>query len=221
MIQLNSISKDDQNREQSYISFINDDARNFHLPHKVAAAICVYDVIGSFPQEDDNLKILKSIERNMIRKGKLILSVMNMDLTYIKCNKRGNVIAKIKEHILKLIRLRSSNIMQNNGEIFDGAKIIIDDSTGCCYRKEQFLSNSALPIEYVIIDRRYSIEGIKKLVLKAGFIVDECYCVRAGYFNEKLDRHDEHAKEILVVAHKAGILRKHLQSKIDIGCCWK
>lgn len=150
------------------------------------------------------------------------MSVMNMDLTLKNCNKRrGHVVLNIREHAQNLLRLKGSNTMQANGEVFNGNNIIIDDATGCCYRKEQFSSDSTLPIEYVIVDRRYSMEGICRLVSHAGFIVDECYCVRAGRFEKKLDRYDDHAKEIIVIAHKASPLSIMFQRKASIERCWK
>ena len=47
------------------------DCRTIVIPDKkyFDVAICVYDVIGSFPDEDDNLKVLKNIYNHLYSGG--------------------------------------------------------------------------------------------------------------------------------------------------------
>ena len=51
-------------------------------------ALCLYDVVGSFPNEEDNLKILKAINKLLVPGGKIILTVMNMTLTRKLCKNK-------------------------------------------------------------------------------------------------------------------------------------
>ena len=200
--------------------FSTTDARKMSFSRKFNSVTCLYDVIGSFPKEEDNLRILEQIYKNMFWNGRLIISVMNMDLTRENCRKYGHVISGINKHIDKLLCLKGSDEMQKTGNVFNGRKILIDDRTGCCYRKEQFFNSDSLPIERVIVDRLYSIEGIKRLLNKVGFIVDISYCARAGHLHEPLDRYDSHAKEIVIVARKKGIIYKKRHRNDDVGRCW-
>ena len=92
--------------------------------------------------------------------------------------------------------------MQRSGDIFAPKYLLIDDTTGIVYRKEQFFDEESLPIEYTIRDRRYTSKGIQSLVRRAGFIVKECYYVQAGHFETPLLSTSDKAKEILVIAQK-------------------
>ena len=62
-------------------------------------------------------------------------------------------------------------------------------------------------------------EGIKKLVEAAGFIVEKCYCAQAGKFEKELKPEDYRAKEILIVARKGSLFRKVFEVR-DIDKCW-
>jgi len=178
------------------------DARKYSTRKKYDRVICMYDVVGSFPDEKDNLRILKKIYKNLKPGGIAVLSVMNMELTRKNCQIKKNVVPDIYGSIDRLLRLNGSNTMQSTGDVFNGEFIIIDDSTGLCYRKEQFFSENYLPLEYLIRDRRYTKQEISRLVQKVGFDVEECYCFRAGFLEDELKSTDPHAKEILVVARK-------------------
>lgn len=202
--------------------FTVEDARKMKTRRKYDSAICLYDVVGSFAKEIDNLQILNEIYHHLHIRGRLAISVMNMDLTMLNCTNNRNVVYGIKSKIKKLIQLRGSNTMQNSGDVFDGSKIIVDATTGICYRKEEFDSHDdALPIEYVVTDRRYTLEGIGRLLKRAGFIVEKSSFVSAKDWNKSLGRYDPHAKEILVIARKGSLLYKLWNRNIDINNCWK
>lgn len=181
-------------------TFICADARTFKAKQKADAAFCLYDVVGSYPDENDNYNILRMAYKNLKPGGTLILSVMNMELT--KKRAKAHIVSGIEQNFDKLLALEGSNLMQRSGDIFAPKYLLIDDTTGIVYRKEQFFDEESLPIEYTIRDRRYTSKGIQSLVRRAGFIVKECYYVQAGHFETPLLSTSDKAKEILVIAQK-------------------
>ena len=209
-------------KENEKLHFICADARTVSLNKKYDVAIALYDVIGSYPDEKDNLKILENAYKHLKRHGILIISVMNMVVTLAEVKKHNNCIVNIKKprNARKFIQLKSSETMQQSGQVFDGRLIMVDMSTGLCYRKEMFFTEDSLPIEYIVVDRRYSLEGINRLVRSVGFVVSDCYCVQAGKFDEQLPPDDPKAKEILIVAKKGTIINKISRPR-DITDCWK
>ena len=208
-------------QESDRLHFECADARNVRLGKLFDTVLALYDVVGSFTEESDNLKILDTAYRHLKNKGMLIMSVMNMHLTWNECKKHNNLVHGVRKNInaIKLISLKGSRSMQKTGQVFDGRNIIIDTTTGICFRKEQFFCENNLPIEYVVVDRRYTMEGIKKLVEAAGFIVEKCYCAQAGKFEKELKPEDYRAKEILIVARKGSLFRKVFEVR-DIDKCW-
>lgn len=203
------------------LKFSLGDARTYKESSPFDVVLSLYDVIGSFPNEKDNAKIVKNAYRNLKKDGIFILSVMNMQLTRNRCEKENNVINSIDENIDKLLKLKSSNTMQNTGDIFDGKMILIDDSTGICYRKEQFFSENYLPEEYIVRDRRYSRRGIISLLHREGFSVEEVYCFNAKDINKRLSPDEKLAKEIFVIAKKKNIIYKLFERIFDKNQSWK
>lgn len=193
--------------------FLYSDARKYKAKQKYDAVICLYDVVGSFPKEKDNYRILKAAYRSLKMGGILIMSVMNMGLTYKRCKKAGNIVESMNDGIEKLLMLDATNTMQKTGDVFNGTSILIDKTTGICYRKEQFFTEDELPKVYIVRDRRYGFRGISKLVEKAGFVVEEKYFFSAKDINTLINADSKHAKEILLVAKKGNGLRRLLLSK--------
>ena len=199
---------------------IDGDARNIRLKYRFDTAIALYDVIGSSPIETENQKILLNAYRHLKRHGKLVISVMNMSITRKNCSKYSHIVNGIRNNIKKLLRMKSSNTMQKNGDVFNGSYILLDEETGICYRKEQFFSENELPIQYIVVDRRYTIDGIRRLVASAGFVIEKCYCVKSGRFDQQLRKDDPNAKEIIVIARKANKLYQLLH-RYDHQGCWR
>ncbi len=181
-------------------SFLCDDVRGYHDDTEYDKVICLYDVIGSFPEETDNLKIVETAYRQLKRNGIFILSVMNMELTdtLVLDTNKGNL--QNNPDIIR--KLPPSRIMQSSGDIFNPKFLAIDTSTGLVYRKEQFSDDDGLSAEYVIRDKRYSMDEITGMLKMHGFEIVEARYVRAGHFDEPLGSTDTHAKEICVVARK-------------------
>lgn len=215
-----NIQKANTNNDSSAKFFVAD-ARDYKDKRKFDACLALYDVIGSFPDEKDNIKIVKNIYKNLKPEGTLVLSVMNMDLTYTRCAKAKNIIRDVDSNIDKLLSLDSSNTMQNTGDIFDGKKILIDEGTGICYRKEQFISNDCLPFEYIVRDRRYKRRGIINMLHREGFSVDNAYCFNARDISKQLSEDDKRAKEIFIVAKKKNYIYKLFQKIFCNKVFWK
>ena len=63
------------------INFYKSDIRKFKSIKKYDLALCLYDVIGSFPKENDNIAIIKKAYTLLKKGGYFVLSVMNFELT--------------------------------------------------------------------------------------------------------------------------------------------
>ena len=180
--------------------FLCEDIRNYDEGKMFDNIVCLYDVVGSFPDAKDNIEIIRTAYKHLKKNGIFILSVMNMELTkHIIPDARK---ADLKEHPEILLKLPPSQIMQQTGDIFNPEYLAIDTKTNLVYRKEQFNNDSSLSAEYVIRDKRYTMEEIENILRAEKFeVVDKRY-VCAGKFEQKLDALDPHAKEICIVARK-------------------
>lgn len=179
-------------------SFIVGDCRYYRTFNKYDYALCLYDVVGSFAKEVDNLLIIENLYRSLKRGGVAFISVMNMELTE---NIARNV-TDIYKNPKKLFKLKASNIMQTTGDIFDPDYFIIDTHTNTVFRKEKFINDGELAAEYIVRDRRYYLEDIVSEVKKIGFKVLEKKYVQAGNWDVELKNTDMKAKEILLVLRK-------------------
>jgi len=186
--------------DMKFINFAVADSRTNSLNDKADLILCLYDVIGSYHNDSDNINILKNIYNNLSANGTAVISVMNMELTKkIAKYKIGDIEKNPKE----LFNLKASNIMQRSGNIFDPEHYLIDEKTKLVYRKEEFSGDGKLSAEYVIRDRRYEMCEIKKMATECGFIVTESRYVQAGKFDIALKKGtDTKAKEILLVLKK-------------------
>lgn len=201
------------------VEFVCSDILNYHPDEKFDTALCLFDVIGSFPDDHDNLKILSAAKKLLTPKGKLIISVMNMDLTMKRCPKE-NRISKIRDNVELLLELPPSTAMQNTGDVFDGNKMIIDLESGIVYRKEQFIPEDELPLEIIVRDRRYTPDGIRRLLNKAGFVVEKTFCFQAGRMDRPLNSRDSRAKEILAVARKGNLIQRLMAKLQKMPITW-
>lgn len=180
--------------------FICTDVRSYNDEKLYDNVICLFDVIGSFPDEEENKKIIKTAMRHLKVGGTFIVSVMNMELTETIVPEERKV--SMRSHPEVLMNLPPSNTMQSSGKIFNPDLLAIDMDTRVVFRKEQFENDDNLSAEYVIRDKRYTMLEIKTLIELQGFEVLSAQYVRAGHFGEPLDALDMHAKEICVVAKK-------------------
>ena len=182
------------------VEFEVSDLRDYRPDRTFDIVLCLYDVIGSFPDDSDNEAIVETLASCCEVGGYLVVSVMNMELTRHLAHPSN--ICDVESDPKVLFDLPPGDVMHKSGDIFDPDLYLIDTKTGLVYRKEQFGEDSSLPAEYVIRDRRYTATEITGLVARHGFdIVDHRY-VRAGRWDEPLEPTDPKAKEILVIARK-------------------
>lgn len=182
------------------VSFEVVDLRNHHPSEPFDVVLCLYDVIGSFPDDVDNDAILDSLTSCCKTGGHLIISVMNMELT--RHIALPSHIGDVQSNPRMLFDLPPGDVMHKSGDIFDPKLFLIDSKTGLVYRKEQFGDDSSLPVEYVIRDRRYTAKEMTDMVKNRGFDVIDCRYVRAGRWDEPLEATDLKAKGILLIARK-------------------
>ena len=183
---------------ESSQSYMVGDFRNIELAGKYDAVICLYDVIGSFIDDSENLKILRNIRNYVNTGGKVLLSVMNYELTAF--NAKHKFI--FEDNPNQILDIASSGIMEKTGNIFDPNHYLVDESTHVVYRKEQFTYGNSLPTELIVRDKRYSKNEITSLCEEAGLQVEWARYVGAGRWNESLSSCDKFAKEILILCSK-------------------
>ncbi|WP_063566484.1 bifunctional N-acetyltransferase/class I SAM-dependent methyltransferase [Paenibacillus sp. O199] len=181
------------------VTFNKADCRALNIEARFDVILCLYDVIGSFPEEQDNKKILKKIYDHLNGNGIAIISVMNMELTQSLAEHQVEDIRKEKH---RLFNLPPSQIMQSTGNVFDSKYYLIDERTGVVFRKEQFNNDGRLSAEYIIRDKRYTMAEITSLCESCGFSIEEKLFVQAGRWGEPLSNIDPKAKEILLVLRK-------------------
>ena len=174
------------------------DCRTVNLGQKADVILCLYDVVGSFTEIDDNIMIIKNIYDHLKLNGVAYISVMNFELT--------NHIAKnrfsFNSNPNALLGLQASNTMEKTGDVFNPEYMLVDEVERIVYRKEQFQESKELPIELIVRDRRFTKEEIVQLCSRVGLLVEYAHYVSASNWNDKLESTDLHAKEILLKCRK-------------------
>ena len=184
--------------ESSELGIIKGDCRNWESDVKFRLITCLFDVIGSFVKDEDNKKILGNISSNLADGGYAVITVANSDFE----DKQGvlPVDAENKsEFVQSVFRLHPANAMSTDGEFFSHESLW-DKKTGLFYHKEQFRDTlSALPAEYLVVDRRFTVDEIEKWIEDAGLTVISRRFVRAGF---AADFTRTTGKEILLIVRK-------------------
>lgn len=179
------------------IEFLEGDCRSIELG-ACDAAICLYDVIGSFVKLDDNQKILNNIAKHLKPGGIAIISVMNFELTAAKAKYKFS----FSKDPNRLLKLSPSTIMEHTGDVFQEDFMMVDEKTHIIYRREQFIEGRDLPKELLVRDRRFTMDEIISMCEKAGLQVLLSRYVSATNWNRPLSSTDDHAKEILLKCRK-------------------
>jgi len=175
--------------------FICADARQLNLGRKFDVVLCLYDVIGSFRNEKDNMKILRNVKRHLRRGGRAVVSVMNMELT----ESIATNCVSLKESPTALLHLPPSDTMARSGNVFKPNLFLINKDDGLVYRKEQFYEDGMLSAEYLVVDKRYTMDEFEELAQKVGLKTVEKRYVQAGHWDKALNAADPGAKELLFV----------------------
>ncbi|HYE32373.1 MAG TPA: bifunctional N-acetyltransferase/class I SAM-dependent methyltransferase [Methylomirabilota bacterium] len=177
------------------LQFILGDCRSVKLDRKFNAGICLYDVVGSFVREDDNLSLLPNFRAHLEHGAPVVVSALNLPLT-------ESLKPRVQDPFLNpdaLLELPAGNVMQRTGNIFDPEFMLLDRIRGVIYRKEQFDGDGVLPAEFIVRDRRYSAEQLSELMSAAGFQELSCRYVAAGDWKNARPSTDPKAKEVLYV----------------------
>lgn len=182
------------------LSFECKDIKSYSSNEKYDLITCLYDVIGSYPNNNDNLKIIKNAYKLLKPSGFLVLSVMNMELTekIVPEKQKGD----IENNPSILYELLPSPTMMKTGNIFNAKYLAIDTKKKIVYRKEQFSEDRQLPVEHIIRDKRYSMDEISKILEKNNFEIITKRYVQASKFDLELTATDNKAKEIFVIGRK-------------------
>lgn len=180
-------------------SVIVGDCRTWVSPDKCDLILCLYDVIGSYAEEEDNKAILRNIAANLKTDGRAAISVSSFAyLDQTKCAEIdfGNPEAAARA----IFSLRPSRSMGTDGEFFDPNCLLVDTKRHLVCHKEQFASTSdSLPGEYLIRDRRFTLDEISRWASECGLTVTSHRFVRAGF---AVDYAETDGKEILVITRK-------------------
>ena len=165
-------------------------------PYKLI--LCLFDVIGSFAQDEQNKEILENITNNLEPGGYAVITVANYRFGNWDDDQAVDS-EKFDDLLQKVFRLSPTRIMSTTGEFFTG-DFLVDSRQKLFYHKEQFDDPKfGLPGEYLVIDRRFTCEEITDWIQTVGMDVVMCHFVRAGFS----DHWDERSgKEILVVTRK-------------------
>jgi 2-polyprenyl-3-methyl-5-hydroxy-6-metoxy-1,4-benzoquinol methylase len=175
------------------------DCRTVELGRMFDTGLCLYDVIGSYADERDNLALLRNLTRHTKPGGFVLISVMNMEITERNAKHWFSLAAEPD----RLLALQPSSTMETTGNIFNPEFYLIDRETKIVYRKEQFTKGYGLPEEILVRDRRYTEDQIRHLCVDAGLDVLWCRFVRSGRWEEPLTAYS--AKEILVLCRKPAL----------------
>lgn len=180
------------------IDAVKGDCRSYKNDKKAGLVLCLYDVVGSFSTNDENIKIIKTAYNLLKPNGYACFSVMNYETTIAN----AKYIFSFSKEPDKLLKLPGSDIMEKTGNIFNPDYYLVDRETQVVYRKEQFVSDQRLPIELIVRDRRFQMNEIKQLCKDVGFTVVESKYTNASGWDKEYTATDKKAKEILIICKK-------------------
>lgn len=182
-----------KNQSLHNITPLCNDCRTMKLGMRFNYIICLYDVIGSFANNTENSYIVNTIANHLEQNGKILISVMNLELSKnIAMNK-----ASVFNNLDILFSLPSSNTMENTGNIFNPYYYLFDDEDITFYRKEKFEVGSKLPCELIVRDKRYNKEMIEKMCLNNSIRKKWSRYVGIKDWKTEIDALDNRAKELL------------------------
>jgi 2-polyprenyl-3-methyl-5-hydroxy-6-metoxy-1,4-benzoquinol methylase/GNAT superfamily N-acetyltransferase len=188
-------------RLEDHAIFVTGDCRHFNAEQEFDVALCLYDVIGTFPDSKENILILENLVKQVKMGGLVAISVLNSGSVIDVVQRKVSLRSKTKE----LLELPPSTTMQETGQIFNPDTILIDTDTGIFYRKEQFdNAGTQLPCELIVRDLRYSLAEIEAMCSRVGLRKIICKPVQTGGWNASpsLSEKDKKAKEILYIGYK-------------------
>ncbi len=165
-------------------------------------ALCLYDVLGSSPDPEDDDRILENISAALRVGGVMVLSVMN-EVPIVERLEPDHAPSTYDTFVAALDRLSPSRTMQDSGD--DHNPSLLLRYADAYYRKEQFFTvGDRLPREVVVRDRRYAPSALRSRVERHAFEIVDLLPVQAGAWDRQpaLDARDPRAKELLVICRR-------------------
>ena len=175
--------------------FVHADCREATLGERFDAAVCLYDVVGTYADWKENFRILANLAAHLKPGGMALVSVMNLALT----RRKARHFFSLQRDPDKLLELPPSCTMETTGDVFNPDYYMLDEDSNVVYRREQFTRGTELPAELIVRDRRFSAAEVAAMCEDAGLEVVWTRFVRAGRWHEALAEDDDRAKEILVL----------------------
>ena len=197
----NFVRKAESKAQQLGVSgtrFVEADCQEVQLDEVFDAAVCLYDMVGTYADREANYSILANLAEHLKPGAYALVSVMNLALT----KRRARHVFSMTREPDKLLELPPSGTMEATGDVSDPGYYILDEENNVVYRKEQFTKGSGLPTELIVRDRRFSTEEIAAMCNEAGLSAVWTRPVRAGRWHQRLDEHDDGAKQLLVLCRK-------------------
>lgn len=175
------------------------DCRVWKSENPVDLALCLYDVVGSFPDDADNEAVVRNVADNLSDSGWAVFSVSNWD--FLDRHEVRAIDFDDEPSVVRaLFDLMPTKTMQESGEFFDEKCVLVDERRRLVCHKEQFPFGKGLPSgEFLIRDRRFTEAEISSWLAAAGLEVVQTRFVRAGFTVEYAV---STGKEILLFAKK-------------------
>ena len=160
--------------------------------------MCLYDVVGTYADNEENIKIIQNIANSLKSGGIALISVMNYHLTLDQAKYKFD----LSKAPNKLLSLKPSRIMETTGNVFNPDFYLVDTESGIVYRREQFIQGRALPVELIVRDKRFFKEEIENMCRNAGLKVEFSRFVNARDWETGFNSTHKSAKEILLKCRK-------------------
>ena len=120
--------------------FVEADCREVTLGERFDAAVCLYDVVGTYADLAENTRMLANLVDHLKPGGMALVSVMNLALT----KRRAAHVFSLQRDPNRLLELRPSGAMETTGDIFDPDYYMLDEDSNVVYRREQFIKGANL-----------------------------------------------------------------------------
>lgn len=192
------INEQIKNQKLANITPVCDDCRTLKLNRRFNYIICLYDVIGSFANDTENSYIINTIANHLEQNGKVLISVMNLELSKNMAKNKTSVFSNLDA----LFNLPPSNTMEKTGNIFNPDYYLFDDEDLTFYRKEKFEVGSGLPCELIVRDKRYNKETIERMCINNSICKKWSRYVAIRDWKTEIDALDNKAKELLFCGTK-------------------
>ena len=95
--------------------FIQADCRDAALGERFDAAVCLYDVVGTYAGREENTRILANLAAHLNPGGMALVSVMNLALT----KRNAKHVFSLQRDPNRLLELPSSGTMETMGDVFN------------------------------------------------------------------------------------------------------